>query len=256
MLPYIQIFGYNIPLYGVCITFGIVLAIVVVVLRSSSMGVKKEDTFYSCLLASLGLIIGGKLLYLITIVPSIASNWDTFWKWENIEAVIKGGYVFYGGFFGAVLMIFWYTRRYKIPTMKMFDCLAIGVPLAHAFGRIGCFCAGCCYGVPSKFGMMFNASEIAPHGVHLLPTQLIESGFNFLLFIVLLVLSFKKIKTGMLTAIYLLSYAIFRFVLEFFRYDFERGSFLLFSTSQWISLLIVPLGIFIIVKSLKKGFRT
>jgi phosphatidylglycerol:prolipoprotein diacylglycerol transferase len=128
----------------------------------------------------------------------------------------------------------------------MLDGLVPSVPLAHAFGRLGCFFAGCCYGVPSAFGLEFNASELAPHGVKLLPVQLIEAGCNLLLFVLLLVLSRFCRRRGLLTGTYLAAYAVMRFVLEFFRYDAERGVFWGLSTSQWISLLLLPAAVFIL----------
>ena len=59
------------------------------------------------------------------------------------------------------------------------------VPLVHGFGRAGCFLMGCCYGVPSRFGIAFTCSPIAPNGVRLLPVQLIEAAGEGALFFAL-----------------------------------------------------------------------
>ena len=76
--------------------------------------------------------------------------------------------------------------------------------------------------------------------------QLFEAGGNLLLCGILLLVGRRMKKPGLLTGIYLAGYAVMRFVLEFFRYDAERGGFLGVSTSQWISLLLLPVGVFII----------
>lgn len=253
MFPFLQVFQWKIPMYGVCVLIGLAAAIGIVQWRSRPMGVARDDSLYCCLLACVGLIVGGKLLYLLTILPQIFLMGSDFWQWENLQAVFAGGYVFYGGLAGALAMVVWYTKRYKIATLRMLDCLAVGIPLAHSVGRLGCFCAGCCYGIPVPWGMQFNASLVAPHEVALLPVQLIESGLNFILFLAMLVLSFRPHKSGRMIGWYLLSYSVMRFVLEFFRYDAARGSFLWFSTSQWISLLCIPLAMWLILRTVRSG---
>ena len=78
-----------------------------------------------------------------------------------------------------------------------------------------------------------------PVGVPLFPVQLLESALLLVMFALLIVLYFKTHRAGMCSAVYLYTYAVTRFVLEYFRGDKERGSFLALSTSQIISLLIV-----------------
>ena len=243
MFPFLNLFGFSVPMYSIMIGTGLAAGILFAVFRAKRCGLEREDVLFSCLFAIIGLIVGGKLLYLITTIPWLAENWAQL-NSEVWLALIRGGFVFYGGLIGALLMIVWYVKMYRIPVFQMLDALIPSVPLAHAFGRVGCFCAGCCYGVPSEWGVYFNASETAPHDVKLLPVQLIEAGCNLLLFAVLLLLSrcFQK-KGGFLTGVYLLGYAVIRFVLEYFRYDAERGGFWGLSTSQWISLILVPVAI-------------
>ena len=99
----------------------------------------------------------------------------------------------------------------------MAEAFVPGVPLFHCFGRIGCFMAGCCYGIPTEgpLGITFTHSIVAPNGVSLLPIQLIEAGANVITFIILLVFK-KKLKRPLQNfGLYLLIYSIERFILNF-----------------------------------------
>lgn len=159
---------------------------------------------------------------------------------------------FYGGLFGGVLafilMYFLYLRKKFGSSMK--DILIIApaaITLAHGFGRIGCFLSGCCYGKETNawYGIYFPVLEKT-----VIPTQLFEAVFLFLLSFVLLLLAFKRnFKFTMI--VYLLSYAIWRFLIEFLRDD-PRGAFLgILSPSQcWsILLFLVSFPLFFIFKN-------
>lgn len=144
---------------------------------------------------------------------------------------------FYGGLIGGVLgfLFVFYTFIHKNSSMRIGEVLKIApacVTLAHAFGRIGCFLAGCCHGKISSYGLYFPDL-----GMKVVPTQLYEAIFLFLLTVLLIVLAFKDFKYGFV--IYLLSYSVFRFIIEFYRGD-DRGYELFnMSPSQLISILII-----------------
>jgi phosphatidylglycerol:prolipoprotein diacylglycerol transferase len=128
----------------------------------------------------------------------------------------------------------------------LIDVIAIGIPLGHAFGRLGCFFYGCCYGKPtdSFIGVLFPPDSAAGYlGVKVIPTQLISSFFLFVLFFILLFLRKKKRFDGQIALSYIILYSIFRFLIEFFRGD-PRGTFLHLSTSQFISLILVVISAF------------
>ena len=127
------------------------------------------------------------------------------------------------------------------------------VPLAHALGRVGCFCAGCCYGIPMDppWGVCFH-SALAPHGVALFPVQLLEAALNFILFLFLYHYAKKPRKPGAVLGLYLVCYAVERFGLEYLRFDEIRGFLFGISTSQWISLLLIPIGLFLIFVPFEK----
>ena len=253
MFPYLDLFGFQIPMYGITIAVGIGLALLMVLFRARKTSIKREDIVFTATFAVIGLIVGGKILYLITVIPYFVEYPNLLFSGEIWLALMQGGFVFYGGLIGAVLMILWYVKMYKIPALLMFDTLAPAIPLAHAFGRLGCLCAGCCFGIPVEWGLELNFSPTAPHGVKLMPVQLFEAGGNLVLMAVLLLLERKfKGRRGLMTGGYLLGYAVLRFVLEFFRYDAERGGFWGLSTSQWISILLIPVAVIIILRGPKK----
>lgn len=183
--------------------------------------------------------IGAKVLFLLTTTPVqrlMYANASNFW--------LGGGFVFYGGLIGALL----FTLILKIVLKKklsseFFYHLLPSLIAGHAVGRIGCLLAGCCYGKESDsiFAVMTN-------GVVRLPVPLFESmGLGVILLLV--VSLFKKQKTNYAVSCYFMGYAILRFILEYYRADEIRGFYYGLSTSQWISLLMVFIGVGFILKN-------
>ena len=164
------------------------------------------------------------------------------------------GLTFYGGLIGGVgtyfLFYFLYTRKRAPEVLKEAFIIAPAViTLAHAFGRIGCFLDGCCYGIETDNWIGVKFPDL-PNKV--IPTQLIESVFLFILAAIFITLAFKK-KFIYSMPLYMLSYSIFRFVIEFYRGDY-RGKILLgLSPSQYICILLF-IGSFVCYFLLKKYY--
>lgn len=235
-------------MYAVCILAGLVLGVLVALFRSNIFSYKKEDVLYASFYGILGLIAGGKLLYLLTNIRWIVQNFSRIVSnTEYMAALVKGGFVYYGGFLGAIAGVYIYARQYKLSAVTLVEIIIPAVPLIHAFGRIGCFCAGCCYGIPMDppLGVYFLNSEIAPHDMALFPVQLLEAACNLILFLILTVVYRNRRTRGEAFCFYLFAYGILRFLLEFLRYDAERGFLLGISTSQWISVLLVLAAVFL-----------
>ena len=174
---------------------------------------------------------------------------------ENPKGFINGlfgGFVFYGGLFGALLMMWRYCRKYSADFEACSSLFAAAAPLFHVFGRIGCFFAGCCYGVEVPWGYAFSHSIGAPNGIPLMPVQLIESALNILIFITVLMYQRKKRQPYTALKLYLSCYAVIRFALEFFRGDEIRGRFLIFSTSQWISAAVLIVCIWSAIRNRRR----
>ena len=128
-----------------------------------------------------------------------------------------------------------YLKKRKLPLKRFFNMVIPAYPLFHFFGRIGCFFGGCCYGMPCSWGIAMAETP----DIKRVPVQLIEAAFELLVFVVLIMFDHKKRDKYNLTVLYLAMYAPFRFVIEFFRGDEIRGFFGCFSTSQWISIIIL-----------------
>lgn len=163
---------------------------------------------------------------------------------ENPEAGFQlGGVTFLGGLIGGVATFligyFIFGRKYKSSLVNMLDIAPCSITVAHAFGRIGCFLAGCCYGIEtdSWLGVKFpNLSN------PVYPTQLFESIFLFILFGVLTYLVLKTTFRHNME-LYLISYGVWRFLIEFIRGD-DRGEFIgVLSPSQFWSIIMVVGGI-------------
>lgn len=235
----ITILGRDIPLYGIFFYLGIVAAAVLAFLLRRRAGIDAFDIAGSGVYVMIGGILGAKLLFLAVSARQIIQ--------ENIPlmAVIKGGFVFYGGLLGGALGLWIYTKQFRMDMGKFADLYTTVLPLGHALGRVGCFFAGCCYGIPWKYGHVYHSTVgMTPLEVPLLPIQLIESGVLLVLFVVQLLLYVRHPKTWRNTILYISVYPVARFVLEFFRGDVERGVLLGLSTSQWASLgILAVLGV-------------
>jgi len=156
----------------------------------------------------------------------------------------RSGFVFYGGVIFGLSCLYALARKYKIGFLKLVDVFTLGTILAHSLGRLGCFFYGCCYGKPtdSFLGVLFPPNSPAGFfGHRVIPTQLISAFFLFLLFWALFLLQKKKRFDGQIFLGGVISYGIFRFIIEFLRGD-PRGQILSLSTSQFISLILVALG--------------
>lgn len=249
MYPKIKLIGeFGIASYGLMIIIGTTLAVLVLRFRKRTSKLPMNDIFYSGCFAGIGVAVGSKLLYALTMLSYAVENAALFTEkpFEYIS-VVFGGYVFYGGLLGGLTGAVIYCRIYKLSCFETLDVYAPVIPLIHSFGRIGCFLAGCCYGRPSeRFGVLFDASPFAPHGIKLFPVQLLESGINLAVFLLLFAFSVKERKCGSVLGLYLCIYAVERFLLEYLRFDEVRGLFLGVSTSQWISLILLPIGLILL----------
>lgn len=255
MLPDINIFGKIISFYTLSALVGILVVLAFQQLYTKRKGYDEVFMLFILLFSSIGVFIGGHILYAITMNEYIRLFFLNINEIKNIKELfswiltIFGGSVFYGGLLGGIFVAFLFIRKKKFDVDPYIGIGTICIPLFHTFGRIGCFLSGCCYGIESKFGFYFNYYN-APgcQGISRFPVQLVEAFFNFVIFIVLFKLFDREKVSGKMALIYyLLMYSIVRFSLEFLRGDLYRGFIGVFSTSQFISLLIFTITITIIV---------
>lgn len=259
MLPYINFFGLEIQTYSIMAAIGFVLTAILSVKLGKNRNIPSEKSLLVLLVSLVGIFAGGHFLFALTNMKEISSLVS---KGEfSLSSVMPyvSGMVFYGGLVGATLALWIYTKlEPSVSKTDFFDVFAVSVPLFHTFGRVGCFFAGCCYGVESDFGFSsaFNTSALH-YGVSRFPVALVEAFANLLIFILLLTLFKKARLKGKLFFIYLSLYAPIRFVLEFFRGDEVRGFVFGLSTSQFISLVIViGLLIYTFIKFLRRSSKS
>jgi phosphatidylglycerol:prolipoprotein diacylglycerol transferase len=193
-------------------------------------------------------LVGAKLLLLFV-------DFDQFRRSPaELLSLARSGGVFYGGLLLAVAVAFWYIHKHRMPFWTTCDVFAPAIALGHVTGRIGCFAAGCCYGKPTSlpWAVTFTnpvaaANVGTPLGIPLHPTQLYEAGAELLILGVLLATERRgRPFAGRTFWGYMLLYAVSRFVIEFYRGD-PRGVILGISTSQFISLILAPLAIGMLV---------
>ena len=232
-----RVFGQPIYGYGTMIALGIIAALLLLSRRAKKRGYDEDSIFNMAIIAVIMGVVGGKVLYIITELKSIIEDPSQL---KNVGS----GFVIYGSIIGGILAVVFYCRRKKWDLLKVFDLVIPSLPLAQGFGRIGCFLAGCCYGRPttSLIGVKFKPGSLGPVDTCVLPTQIFSSIFDFLLALFLLWYDRKERKKGRLFALYMIIYSIGRFIIEFVRDD-PRGNVGVLSTSQFISLFIVLIGI-------------
>ncbi|WP_276911627.1 prolipoprotein diacylglyceryl transferase [Dubosiella newyorkensis] len=221
--------------YGLFYVIGIISAFFVTEKRGKKLGIDISHLEPMAIFFVITGFIGAKLLYCITRFQEVLQD-------PAILFDLVSGWVVYGGILGGLLGAYLYCKKYHLNFLEQVDLIIPSVALAQGFGRLGCFFAGCCYGVETHLpiGLVFPEGSLAPAGIPLFPTQLISSAFDFLLFFVLIWLVKEKKNTfhGEVGLWYLFAYSIGRFIIEYFRGDLVRGEIGSFSTSQIISLLL------------------
>lgn len=192
----------------------------------------------------IGVFLGGHLLFGLVHLNELKYG----------LAHVFGGQVFYGGMLGGVLTGWIVLKKKGYPKYPYYDIVGCTIPLFHCFARIGCFLAGCCYGIESEIGFTFTESMVeGANHVCRFPVQLLESALNLALFFVLYILFKKEKFKEKLLYVYLASYAVIRFCLEFLRGDDAlRGVWFGFSTSQWISLILFVAAVIFCARGAKK----
>ncbi len=248
--PIFTIFGKGVYLYGICMALGIIACFLFLYF---TMRIKKFDEVSSDTILFIG-IFGTGFGILFAAIFQATYNYIA----DPSEGFNLNSMTFLGGLIGGVAsflgvyFLYMYVVRprtkIKMLTLPMNATLTdalpfipIAITIAHAFGRLGCFFAGCCYGKVAEWGLPC-ADAYGLYGVNVIPTQLFEMSFLILLSGVMAFLYFK-FKFNYNFSVYMISYGIWRFIIEYFRAD-DRGSMGSdLSPSQIWSIVMVILGI-------------
>jgi phosphatidylglycerol:prolipoprotein diacylglycerol transferase len=237
---FFSIGGFTIHMYGFMILIGASLGYFYMAYHGQKeLGIDPGKMQTLAILIILTAFVGGKLLFYLE-KPAYY-----FGDFDNIRRNFRQGFVFYGSLIFALPTVIWYVRKEKWPVWSFLDLIAITATIIHGCGRLGCFFAGCCYGLPTDgwFGITFSdsLSQAEPLNTPLHPSQLYEFSFILCVFLLLTQLKRHEIFKGRLIFVYIICYATGRGILELFRGDIERGFIIdgILSHSQFISLLLI-----------------
>lgn len=234
--------------YGVLLAAAYLLGLQFALIRARSRGLDPNRVMDLGIWIIVSALVGAKLLLLIV-------DFNTFGRNpRELLTLVRSGGVFYGGLIAAVAVALWYLRRHRMPMWTVTDVFAPGIALGHVIGRMGCLFAGCCFGrettVPwaITFTDPFANSNVGtPLNVPLHPTQLYEAGAELLILIALLLTERRgRPFPGRTFWGYMLAYGVSRYIIEIYRGD-PRGTVWVWSTSQFVSVLLVPLSIVMLI---------
>ena len=230
--------------YGVLLALAYLAGLQMAVIRARRQGIDATKVMDFGIYLIIAALVGAKLMLVVV-------DFDYFRSRPGeLLSLVRAGGVFYGGLLAAFAVGLWLVRRYRLPVWTTADLVAPGIALGHVVGRLGCLAAGCCYGRPTDvpwaitFTNPLAAANVGtPLDVPLHPTQMYDAGAELVILVGLL-LTERKGQTfaGRTFWLYMLLYAVSRFVIEFYRGD-ERGMLLGMPTSQFASVLIVPIAI-------------
>jgi phosphatidylglycerol:prolipoprotein diacylglycerol transferase len=230
--------------YGVLLALAYLAGLQLAVVRARHRGVDPARIMDLGIYLIIAALVGAKLM-----LVAVDFNYFRAQPRELLSLVRAGG-VFYGGLIAAFFTALWLVRRYQLSMWVTADLMAPGIALGHVVGRLGCLLAGCCYGrstgVPWAITFTDPIAAVnvgTPLQIPLHPTQLYDAGAELIILIVLLLTERRgRPFPGRTFWMYMLLYAVSRFAIEFYRGDPRGGAFGL-STSQLVSIVIVPVGL-------------
>ena len=234
-MPYVYLRDEPISTFFLLGLSGLLFAEVIALLKRKSFGLRVRDILRLATFAVIGLTIGARLFSVIGQIFLHGGEPD-FWTAENWRYILSGVGVFYGGLLGCIGMIALCAKLCRIDMKNVFNAVAYATLAFQSVARLGCWFAGCCYGIELANGARF-------------PVQLFEAGYCAVALLAFLIVKPERRWPGMpLLPINLIAYSAGRFILEFFRGDASRGVWLL-STSQWIALVLIALAVVWLRKS-------
>ena len=241
--------GFTIYAYGVLLAAAYLLGLQFALMRARARGLDGQRVMDLGIWIIISALVGAKLLLFVVDFRRYTGHP------RDLMELLRSGGVFYGGLIAAVVVALVYLRRHRLPLWTTTDVFAPGIALGHVVGRLGCLMAGCCFGRPTSVPWAITFRDPAamanvgtPLGVPLHPTQLYEAGAEALILAFLLAFERRgRPFPGRTFWSYMLLYGISRFAIEFYRGDSRGMVFDVLSTSQFVSVILVPLAIVMLV---------
>jgi phosphatidylglycerol---prolipoprotein diacylglyceryl transferase len=234
--------------YGVLLASAYLLGLWLAVRRARAAGIDGNRIMDLLIWVIIAALVGAKaLLFLVDFRHFTSSS-------QEFMTLLRSGGVFYGGLIAAIVVCIWQLKKHRLPLWPSADLFAPGIALGYTVGRLGCLMAGCCYGKPTDVAWAVTFTDPAanfnvgtPLNVALHPTQLYESGAGLVILIALLLLEKRPGHfAGRTFWSFSFLYAVLRFIIEFYRGDDRGMVFNALSTSQFISIVLAPLSIFML----------
>lgn len=264
MFPEIVRFGpIAVYSYGFMMMLAFFLGILLAIRRARKVGLQPGVIWDLSIWILVSSLVGARTLYVLTHVGEFSGHWlDTINPIQAGGRVGIAGMVLLGGVVLAIIASIVFINRRKLVLWQMADIIAPSLALGIALGRIGCFANGCCYGHPTKswLGLVFPPGSPAGYefpSTPVLPTQLFESGWGFLLCAFLLISERWKKFDGFTFSLFLIGYAIFRIWVDTLRvYDpgeilFHIGSGRV-TVSQGIAAILLAFGVALFIHQRRK----
>lgn len=196
--------------WGLMVALGFMAAVFISLYLAKGKKIPAEHIMNIYILAAVSALVGARLFFVIQFFGEYLR--DPI----QIIMVQRGGLVFLGGFIAAFIVIYIYIHMNKLDIRTVLDIISPGVMFGYAIGRIGCFLNGCCYGIVTDvpWAVSFSGDECLRH-----PTQLYSFLAGIIIFVILLFIFKRKYVKGQTFLSAVLLYAVYRFLLEFFRYS-------------------------------------
>lgn len=247
MHPKLLEFGdFFLPAYGFFVALGFLAGMLVTQRLAKRRGLDPELLVGAALYTALVGLAGAKLALILQDFSYYSRNLGELFTLNMLQSAG----IFYGGVIAGLAFFVWYMRHHKVPFATAADCLAPGLAIGHAFGRLGCFFGGCCFGesCTRPWAVTYTNADVrefsnVPLNVPLHPTQIYESVTEFAIFFLLLAV-FERLRTpGRILGLFLVLSSLGRFIVEFFRaHDVANPAGTVLSTAQWTALGLIALG--------------
>lgn len=233
-------FNTKVSLYGIFIIIAIISGLLVVYKNTKHLYLKSEENVGLLLYIGLGAIFGAKYF------PFLINSK----KYHGVFEFTKIGLSSYGAIIGIIILLFLFSKQYKKSFKDLLYIMLPSIPLMYGIGKIGCFLAGCCYGIKydGPLSVSYNYSYSAPKGIKLFPIQMLET----IIFIGIFIYAYNKVNKNkpnyiIIGQIFVIC-GISKFLLDYLRIS-HVGK--LFSINQIVSMAFILVGFFLILRPAK-----
>lgn len=254
MLPSLfRIGDFFLPTYGLLVTIGFLSGLWLAGRLARRAGLDRDLILNLGIYSAIAGILGAKVMLVLLDLDYYLAHPREIFSFSTLQA----GGIFYGGLIAALLVAAWYIRRKRLPGRRAADVCAPAVALGHAIGRLGCFAAGCCWGVETHLPWAVTFTNRTSHelfgtplGRPLHPAQLYESLAVAVIFVVVYLRYHRPHAPGAIIGLYLALYSSARFAIEFVRaHDELNPTMGPFSLQQWIALALAATGLWLILRA-------